>query len=507
MPNSPVKADYAIQQGSINSVSADLLEDIFVLVLEDDLTEGCYTQVTAPINISRVCRYWRIIVLDRHRLWTTLIATPGQSHVISRLLRHFSHFLGRSGATVPITLTINANVKDKGHGSRDKQRREEWSVATFDKCLDSALLVSERWENVKILFPNSWGLIKRPRGSCPLFWHRGISELRSLKRLDFASPVLAGLDYVEIDLSDSQAAESVNISGTVHVHLGEHVELPRLTRLLLDISGGHEEHRRSGWIYRIMERMPNLDSLTITVYTHSSLGLIMVPITLPIVKRLTVICRGLENHGSIPLFLSSIRCPALEELVVDSTMIGSAILPAFAEALWSSGEVLEVYTFGLVSFIVGSGCQLTSLMFKCDFIPPRELEQILYVVPKLRRLLVHGIGSPNTQKRLLATIIMNQFHWLDIKEKKIVAMINERVQIGEVEEDRFGWRGCPSLESIVYRDWEFHSDLSACVSAISGAWRKKSSCLRSFEVVGCFEEKFEEHPEIKQIRSSERYVI
>lgn len=46
-----------------------------------------------------------------------------------------------------------------------------------------------------------------------------------------------------------------------------------------------------------MARMPNLASLIITIYTHSSLGLLITPAGHPCIKNLTVLCRGLEIAG------------------------------------------------------------------------------------------------------------------------------------------------------------------------------------------------------------------
>lgn len=479
-------------------IPPDVLEAIFLAALQEDLKGGRYTQRTVPINIMGVCRYWRSVTLGSQRLSNTFFLTISRKpSAIAAMKLHQQQFLYHCGPTIPIDLVIKREHED----AQCDEKPDFMEACNVESVLDEY----ERWRDVRIALNDRRCVLHgSPVGTALELWKCGLYDLKLLRRLEFRFPRLEGFDYMEIDLSESQNVESVQLSGTVHVHLEKEVKLARLTHLSLDISGGHEEFPNSGWVYRIIAQMPNLTSLTITTYLHSSLGSLKTPVTFPSLKTLTVSSKGWKNRGSIPLFLRSVSCPALEELAMDVMLMETAFVSFLTEFhLLANGMVLEGYAFGLQQFISRSECTLTSLSVKCDFMQRGEIQRALQATPSLRRLSVHGNGPLSKARSGLFKIIRDHIRWRTIDG--VLSLLDAPGPGGEGE-DRFGWTSCPHLESMNYRFWDFGGSIEDCVGAVSRVWSKDDSCLRSFEIDRCYEENFDEHPTIQSIKRSQRFI-
>lgn len=479
-------------------IPPDVLEAIFLAALQEDLKGGRYTQRTVPINIMGVCRYWKSVTLGSQRLWNTFFLTISRKpSAIAAMKFHQQQFLDHCGPTIPIDFVMKREPEEADC--------DEKPYLTEACNVDPVLDECERWRDVRIALNDRRCVFHgSPVGNALQLWKYGLHDLKLLRRLEFRFPRLEGFDYMEIDLSESENVESVHLSGTVHAHLGKDIKLARLTHLSLDISGGHEEFPDSGWVYRIIAQMPNLTSLTITTYLHSSLGLLDTPVTFPNLKTLTLLSKGWKNRGSIPLFLHCVLCPALEELAVDAKLIETAFFSFLSEFyLLADGMMLQGYAFGLQQFISRSECKLTSLSVNCDFMQRGEIQRALQATPSLRRLSVHGNGPLSRRHSELAKIIMGRIRWRTIDGELSLLDVPG---LGGEGEDRFGWRGCPHLESMTYRFWDFGGSLEDCVGAVSRVWSKDDSCLRSFEIDRCYEENFDEHPIIKSIKRSQRFI-
>lgn len=400
------------KSGPAAHIPADILEIIFMLLVQDEKASTTFTQRTAPLIISGVCQHWRDVALHRKSLWSSFIADMSSATSISQHVMHFSCFLERCGSVLPIDLAVTASgddgntasvITNNASSARSDSLEEKsqelvlsFSVLAMERCMGVLIPHHAQWRDVKLAFPRSEVSTDIMGLTQPMILE-GMTSLRNL-HIDFPSPTR--LEHATLDLSGSQLMERAHVSGFIRIDLGPHVALPNLTHLSLNLPP--RQHScvdrwrwlpiSERWVFRALEQMPNLTSLTVVINRGSPLSDWHddePPVTLANLKHLEVICKGIENYGSDRKFIESISCPSLQELIISSTVY-SPVECRFCIPVDDNRPRFfpSMHSPLTAQFIRLAGRTLEKLAFNCNYLIDENLTEALTLCPGLRHLFV-----------------------------------------------------------------------------------------------------------------------
>lgn len=98
--------NFGSYSGPAAFVPSDLLENIFILLVQVDKLGASFTCQSAPINVSGVCHHWKEAAVHLKSLWSTLIADLNSSATISQHFMHFRYYLERCALTLLIDIAL-----------------------------------------------------------------------------------------------------------------------------------------------------------------------------------------------------------------------------------------------------------------------------------------------------------------------------------------------------------------------------------------------------------------
>lgn len=277
-----------------------------------------------------------------------------------------------------------------------------------------------------------------------------------------------------IDFSASEHLQKAHIRGHVNVHLNEGIKLEKLVFLRLDLIGKLVYYPADVNWFHFLQHAPNLETLNVSVCRGGPFMLLAEPVTLPRLNWLVVVNRGPEDLSPVFSFLPSIKCPALQCLeIVSRIRYPSFVLPR---------EVMTL--LGLGMFLQQSACPLLSFSLDSSIFDDVDLVGALSFVPTLRHLKIKHARVPETSRIVPYLAFDRVFTW------------------NALEDDP----RCPDLETLTFQSCEFESrDCKPMVDMIEKRWLAEGSKLNQFNFGDCNLAGIDEHPVVKEFRSSPRY--
>ena len=87
---------------SVRSLPPELLSQIFISCLPEN---PCFSPLFSPLLLTQVCHYWRVVALETHELWSTVMI---RNHAMKRrgILSLLNLWLERSG-TRPLDVFLD----------------------------------------------------------------------------------------------------------------------------------------------------------------------------------------------------------------------------------------------------------------------------------------------------------------------------------------------------------------------------------------------------------------
>lgn len=225
-------------------IPRDLLSDIFAYCVEDDLRGYVEPSArSAPLTLSWVCKYWREIVFQNHRLWTGLSLSNFPSRM-DHNVDLVTHWLAHSGS-LPFAIRLLFDFSPTG-------AKPEENVA-FEKLVDVLLKDPSRLSSVEMLVPDMSFTTLLPnalRERCQNVQHLGIA-VQHWNPFPSDTPV-------ELDLSLNKSLKTVRIFTPLIRPPKQHASnLYQLTRLELRLCPSLATCL--AWL----DLCPNLESLTV----------------------------------------------------------------------------------------------------------------------------------------------------------------------------------------------------------------------------------------------------
>lgn len=363
----------------IHSFSNEILQKIFQEAIRGRTPPSIRE---APYNISHVCDRWRTIALHP-MFWKNIVVNDSSGRGV-RLFRLFlKRALHRSGSR-PASVTY--------HGRSGDDRQEDWDAPMSRADLSELNFMrfvaqnvnaeSFVWKELVLNFSFRGPLRSDPLVSKERFVTLG--PFPSVEILSLTAPTdCCAKIQSDLDLSRSSKLRMLSLRGDWDFYnsllpfaINCRTTLPSLTTLELDLVGDKEGFSSSNQCIRLLGNAPNLHTLTVrsmSGYTSPSAQLLR----LENVRKLRVIAAAVQL-GTIRNFLYRIKCPRLQQLVVQ-TVIDEG-----------SDEPVNGFMLDIQGLLQRSKCTLEVLKIQSRLIQEVYINRLLLQVPDLRSLVLSG---------------------------------------------------------------------------------------------------------------------
>ncbi|KLO15935.1 hypothetical protein SCHPADRAFT_995437 [Schizopora paradoxa] len=280
------------------NILPDVLFEIFQRCVPSDMSDVSLT--TSPFNLSRVCRSWRHLALERTSLWATMkLQHDGVRFVhLARTKRAWKLWLRRSAAA-----SLTAGIySDRILDGDDND--------AFAEIVEMTFAEQHRWKDISI-WCNSFTASPWRTLHLNASPHLEFLQLRNQIPL-FALPGCSR-NEISIDISEqAHTMHTLSLGGAIYLSPSVGL-LPNLHTIYIQ---AHCASPRSSALtiqdfFKFILSAPNLTRIYASLISTTSEIDFLPTVTLPHLRHLQLSIYGFLEH-----LLGALTCPTLEELYI-----------------------------------------------------------------------------------------------------------------------------------------------------------------------------------------------
>lgn len=472
-------------QGKAAFLPLDVLERIFFHAQPGphEVSTALSVLKYAPGNVSQVCRPWRRVALDRHKLWTSveIVADVRSVGRLEKGVKLVETYISRSGTVLPLDVAVFAETEGDPDDTEYLSANLRLAVMSMHQYMGLIIPVRHRLRYLELFLPTDGPrVIDAP---IPGAWPWTLNNMPNLESLTVAYPPIGNSSEAgTIDLSAcSTRIRKCSIYGCIKVCLAEGLVLENLVYLSFDLVRSRDSTLVASW-YGILQRTTRLTELAVVIregldWTHRPIQPRGLSIHLPHLHTLHVHYPAAVEDQS-PLapyrFLDGLRCPLLKDLALLCTYPDAPILRDPFDA--------DIASFEPYQFLHEHGVRLERLVIGHDLFYENELQFALTLCTNLRALHFYGMRFADDSE------ILKVLHLQYVTE----------------ELDEHGYAPyCPQLRCLRVTNCYIPpttTTTAGVVDMIVGLRAREGPRLDYFEFEGCNLKGFNEDPRILAIR-------